>query len=375
MNQEQHFSIIRRTTLVNAAVNTLLAIAKIIIGWIGLSHALLADGIHSLTDVISDGFVYMAAKIGAQSPDDDHPYGHRRVETLAAIIVAILLLLAGVYIVFDAVHHYLAHTITPQPEFYVIITAFFSIIINELLYRYGKHYADKIHSALLLTNAWHNRSDALVSVVVVVTVGATLLGIHHLDVIGAAMIGIMIIYAGGKMIYQCFRELIDTGVDIDTVELIKKSIKEVSGVVTLHQLRTRLHGGAIHADVHIQVDPRISVSEGHYIGEQVHLKLINTVSNLHDVTVHIDPEDDETNQPCAHLPSRDSVETQLAAAWQQLPQFANITQIILHYHDGKLSLSVYFSRHGITNDITQQYRQVAKQAFDCIDRVNFYQQL
>jgi cation diffusion facilitator family transporter len=373
--QNTPFQTIKKVTIVNALTNLLLAVVKILVGWAGHSHALIADGIHSFSDLISDLLVFMAAKVGGQQPDDDHPYGHRRIETVGAIIVAVLLLAVGIYIVYDASHHFMTHTARELPSSYVVVTAFFSILINEGLYRYGKYFGLKINSPLLISNAWHNRSDAFVSLIVVITVGASILGVKHLDIMGAFIIGLMIIYAGAKMLYTCFSELVDTAVPEQTTEEMKNVINKIPGVVALHQLRTRSLGGDIFADVHIQVDPRISVSEGHYIGEHVHLSLIKDIKHMRDVTVHVDPEDDETNQPCEHLPNRPTIESTLQAAWIRLPDHEKINHITIHYHDGHIDVDVLFEHGDIDHNLTSCYQDAAKASLSCIQTVRLYHKL
>ncbi|MDF1653515.1 MAG: cation diffusion facilitator family transporter [Coxiellaceae bacterium] len=372
MKATPYYHVIRKVTFVNASVNLLLAVVKILVGWFGYSHALIADGLHSLSDLIADALVFIAAKLGSQSPDEDHPYGHRRIETLGAIIIAVVLITVGALIVLDAIGNLSRPQAHHSPEWIVMITAIGSIIINEGLYHYGKHFGKKINSQLLISTAWHNRSDAMTSVIVVVAVAGAMFHVQHLDVIGALIIGLMILYAGGKMIWTCFRELIDTGADDAMLQQIRTAIHEVSGVVAVHQLRTRSLGGEIFIDIHIQVDPRISVSEGHFIGEQVHDHLIKTIDHVSDVTVHIDPEDDETQQPCEHLPDRPTLLNKLNDCWQHLPEYTAIERIIIHYYDGKIDLDIYINKKDINHDIRQQYFDALPPSMEFIKQINLY---
>ncbi len=372
MKTSPYFQVTRKVTFVNASVNFFLAIVKILVGWIGCSHSLIADGLHSLSDLIGDGLVYIAARIGSQSPDEDHPYGHRRIETLGAIIIAVVLISVGALIVLDAIANLSHPHQTMPPGWMVMFTALGSIIVNEGLYRYSHHFGKKINSKLLITAAWHNRSDAMTSLVVVVAVGGSMLHVKHLDIIGALIIGLMILYAGGKMIWDCFRELIDTGVDDAMLQEINTAIQQVDGVIAVHQLRTRSLGGEIFVDIHIQVDPRISVSEGHFIGEQVHDHLIASIEHISDVTVHIDPEDDETQQPCEHLPNRPTLLAQLDDCWKALPEYAAIKRIIIHYYDGKIDLDIYINKKDIDHQIKQRYFDALKPSMDFIKCINMY---
>lgn len=336
MNESIRYKDTLKVTLVNSAVNTCLALFKIIIGYIGHSQALIADGIHSFSDLITDFLVLAATKLGGREPDKDHPYGHRRIETIATVIISLILIGVAASITYQNIHHILKHTQSMKPSFFVIVVAVISIFANEGLFRYTLHYGKQLHSELLKSNAWHNRSDVWVSVIVLIAVLGDISGIPYLDAIGALIIAILIFKMGITMIFNSVNELIDAGVDEKTKKQIATFITDISGVVALHQLRTRSHGGNIFADVHIQVQPKISVSEGHYISEQVHLQLLREFKNMVDVTVHIDPEDDELSRPNKNLPTRVDIEMQLTNAFKSLPGFKQKKAVHLHYLNGKI---------------------------------------
>ncbi|MCH9643714.1 MAG: cation diffusion facilitator family transporter [Gammaproteobacteria bacterium] len=360
----QRYKTTRNVSIVNALTNTLLAIFKVVIGSIGNSHALVADGIHSFSDVISDALVLVAAKIGGRHPDKRHPYGHQRIETIGAIIIAIILLFVGAGIIFDTIQHIISHETKPLKGIMVLIVAIVSIFTNEWLYHYTKKAGKKVNSNLLLTNAWHNRSDALVSVIVLISVIGTLLGIHYLDAAGALIIAILILKIAIKMVWTSLSELIDAGVDDDTLKKIRHVISGVAGVVSIHQLRTRLHGGNIFVDVHIMVEPKISVSEGHYISDQVLAHLMNDMQNISDITVHIDPEDDEKCLPNLRLPNREALQQKLKEVWHDLPHYEQIQKLLLHYLDGQIHVEVYFPHEAFKNQdqdaILQKYQAACK---------------
>lgn len=329
-------------SLVSATINALLALFKIVIGKIGHSQALIADGVHSISDLISDALVYIAARAGGQEPDQDHPYGHQRIETIATIIIAMILIAVSAGIFYEAIIRVIHPGLHPKPMIWVIITAIISIIANEGLFWYSKNQGEKIKSPLLISNAWHNRSDAFVSIIVLLSVIGSLVGLPWLDSVGAIIIALLILKMGGKMIWQAARELVDTGVNEKKLHVIRDTISQVTGVVSLHQLRTRLHGEQIFVDCHIIVDPRISVSEGHHIGDLVHKQLIETVSNVTDVTVHIDPEDDENSRPSLHLPNRAQVKQIMKKQCRDLPYFDQIVKFNLHYLAGELTIELFF---------------------------------
>lgn len=357
----------KHITIISAIKNCLLSVLKIVIGYTGHSHALIADGVHSLSDLVTDGLIYIAAKTGGQSPDEDHPYGHQRIETIATIIIAILLIFVGAMIIYDEVYRFLNHAPTPVPQTSVIIVAIASIILNEGLYHYTINIGNRVQSSLLISSAWHNRSDAFVSLIVLLSAAGMLLGFHHLDLIGTLIIALLILKTAFKMAWSGARELVDTGVESQVIAEIKECIRKVNGVVSVHQLRTRTHGNNIFVDVHIIVDPFVSVSEGHYIGEQVHQQLIEHFKNISDVTVHVDAEDDEISQTSLRLPNRHELLASLEKYWGDLPGYSHIRKINLHYINGQLLVEVYLPLGTDTN----LYLDKAK-SLPLLQQVKFY---
>lgn len=327
-------------SLVSAATNTALAVLKVIIGYFGHSQALIADGIHSFSDLISDVLVYFTAKASTQDPDDEHPYGHQRIETIGTLLVALMLMVVAGAIGYEAIARLTAH-LSEKPTFPVIIVALISVLANEGLFYYSLKAGKKIQSSLLISNAWHNRSDVFVSIIVLLSAIGAMSGLHWLDAVGALIITALIFKIAFKMLWQCVQELIDRAVDIDTLAAIKNVVESISGVRSLHQLRTRLHGNAIFIDLHIIVDPFISVSEGHHIGEEVHLALLKTIKNCHDVVIHIDPENDEIAHPSIHLLNRTHLEKEMSHYCKTLPYYKDIKKIRLHYLNGKLYIDIF----------------------------------
>lgn len=364
MQETNRLKITRRVSFVSASVNLLLAVLKVIVGIFGHSYALIADGVHSFSDLISDALVYFAAKVGERSPDAEHPYGHHRIETIAAIIIAILLLAAGIGIIYESIQHFINKTTLIIYGTPVISIAVVSIIANEWLFRYTLKAGKRIHSNLLITNAWHNRSDALVSIIVLLSVIGNYFGIPYLDAIGATIIAILIIKTALGMMQKSFNELIDAAVDPDTLTKIKQHISAVNGVNDIHMLRTRMHAGKIFIDVHILVNPKISVSEGHYISDQVHKTLTQQFEDISDITVHIDPEDDEQIMPSVNSPNREDIEFRLRTHWKNLTIYHTIERILIHYLDGKIQIEVFIPRKSIgsqdSETILQQLRNAAK---------------
>lgn len=375
MNTSNRLQVTRKVSFVSAFTNLLLAILKILIGWIGHSHALIADGVHSFSDLLSDALVYFAAKFGDRKPDKEHPYGHHRIETIAVVIIAILLLIIGAGIAFESVRTVLLkehHVSMAAP---VVAVALISIALNEWLFRYTLKAGKAIDSDLLISNAWHNRSDALVSIIVLLSIIGALLGFPYLDAIGAGIIAILILRMAFKMLFRSLNELIDSAVDEQTLQDIHETIFNVNGVVDIHMLRTRLHANMIFIDVHILVDPKISVSEGHYISDQVQTALFKQINRVKDVTVHIDPEDDENRLPSVDSPNRERIETQLRQAWIDLPHYGAIDRILIHYLDGKLEIEVFFRSDSLKGPEIESLKQTycdAIKSLPDIERIEFH---
>ncbi len=349
MSQER-YKVTRRVSAYSAFVNLLLALSKMIIGYLGYSQALIADGIHSLSDVISDGLVVFAAKASIQAPDAKHPYGHHRIETITVIIIALLLLAIGASILYPAITHLLHRTTPDQPNILALVTAILSVFANEGLFRYCLRQGQRIQSSLLISNAWHNRSDALVSLIVIASIIGGYLGWPFLDSVGAAIISLVIIYVSMKMLWQSGNELIDAATDPKTINTIEQCIQNTPGVIAVHNLRTRHHGSRIFIDVHVQVSSLISVSEGHYIADQAERAIQPVVPAVKDVAIHIDPEDDSVAPNVLHHANRAKIEKQLEQAWKTLNDNTSLHQLYLHYLEGRLTADIVLS---ISNNTPQ----------------------
>ncbi|CAN5294568.1 cation diffusion facilitator family transporter [soil metagenome] len=339
MDELHRYQQARLTVVVGAIANVVQAFLKILFGIVGHSHAMVADGIHSLSDLLVDGLVLFASKIGSRSADLDHPYGHRRIETAATVAIALLLIMAGSVIMYDAGEHLWSGEFV-QPHPYVIWIALISVIVNELLFHYTLHVGQRVNSSLITANAWHHRSDALASLAVLIGVVGATIGWVYLDAVAAIVVGIMVIKMGWDLGWSNICELVDTGVDDDTLAQINKVITAVPGVTAIHQLRTRSMGGNILVDVHVLVTANLSVSEGHYISTQVHKALDENFAKIVDVTVHIDPELDEVASLCEKLPSRQQLVPELLQAWQGLAGCEQIDSIMLHYLTGKIQIEL-----------------------------------
>jgi cation diffusion facilitator family transporter len=323
-------------TLWGVLINIILSVAKLLGGIWGHSQALIADGLHSLSDLASDGMVLLAARHAGEEADEDHPYGHARFETLATVGLAILLIIVGLGIAYDAFLRLVDTKVAVTPAFYTLWIAGFSVLSKEALYHYTRIIAKRINSSMLEANAWHHRSDAISSIVVLIGIIGAQMGMPKLDAFAAIVVALMVLKIGYELGYNSIQELVDTALDPTVVDAIRAKILSHEDVRELHMLRTRRMGQNALVDVHIMVSPKLSVSEGHHISETVERALIDSFEEINDVTVHIDPEDDELSARNRNLPTRSELIIELNHEWSKQPELANIDDITLHYLSGKI---------------------------------------
>ena len=283
---------IRRITVIGAAVNTLLSLAKIGAGGLVGSVALVADGIHSLSDLLSDGVVLLGATLSARPPDEGHPYGHGKYETVAAVVVALILMVAGGLIAFDAAAGFYRHEVfVAGPT--VLILAVISIASKEVLYRVTLAVARRTGSPSLRANAWHHRTDAMSSVAVLIGAVASLAGWHHGDQAAGVIVGLMVLAAGVSIAISCLRDLLEHSVEEDTLGEIRECLDRAAGIRGWHRLRTRKVGREIFADVHVLLNPEITVSEGHQLVSRLEETVRDFIQDPVHFTIHMEPDDEE----------------------------------------------------------------------------------
>ena len=363
-----------RVTYVGAAVNVFLTIIKITVGVLGQSAALIADGIHSLSDLLSDLFVIIAIKLGSREADFDHPYGHRRYETLATVLLGLGLIVIAGGIAWDVSERILHPEALLIPEKKTLGIAIISILANEWLYQYTRRVGLKTRSKLLLANAWHHRSDAISSVVVLFGIAAVLAGYEYADAIAAIIVVLMVAKIGLGLVMESINELVDTALPEEQVKEIRKTIKTTDGVREIHLLRTRQMGEDAYVDAHIVVDPKITVSEGHLIGDVVRDRLKTEFDDIADVLVHVDPEDDEFVDKKDIPLGRKEIQKLFKEYLGELFQY--IDEIKIHYLEGKIDIEVMLP-HLMINQMQQvekikQHCALMEKKIKQINQINVY---
>lgn len=342
LEKEKHAA--SRVTIIGMVLDAALGVIKVIGGVLFHSHALVVDGIHSFTDVVSDWVVLAVMRLSRKGPDDDHPYGHQRIETLGTLLLGSILIAVGAALAWENILRLLSGEDLAVPGWPVLVVAGLSVVSKEWIYRYTRRIGLKIRSDLLIANAWHSRTDAFSSVVVLVSTAGAMIGYVWLDAVAAVVISGIIIHIGWKFTWDSVKELIDTGLSAEDTTLLRNIAMETHGVRNVHELRSRRMGHDILLDVHLVVRPEISVSEGHQIGMKVVAGMRDAIDNIRDINFHIDAENDEStpHQTDPHLPNREDIRDLLENHLGELPPHSRLR---LHYLKNRVHLEVFLDEH------------------------------
>lgn len=281
---------IRRITWIGLFTNMFLTLLKMVLGIIGRSQAVFADAIHSLSDMLTDVAVLLGVKYWESPADDEHPYGHKRIETVITLFIGLLLGFVGFEIIFKAITT-ISEVHPESPLWVAAIGPFISIIIKEALYRWTVSIGTKAQSSAVIANAWHHRSDSFSSIPAFIAVLAASLNPAYLfvDHIGAVVVSIFILKVAIDIIKPALLEIMDKGVSKKEQQHILNVTLQTEGVRDVHKLRTRKMGGNCFIDLHVLVDGSLSVEKGHEISEAVEETLLANIPNVIDVVVHIEP--------------------------------------------------------------------------------------
>lgn len=288
--QKKRTGSIKKAALLGLCLNILLSITKFIFGMLGNSQALIADAIHSLSDITTDLAVIFGAGFWSRCPDKEHPYGHTRIETLVTGGIGLALAGAAAGIGYNALVT-VQHDAAEQAGWIAFWGALISIILKEALFRWTVKQAKKQRSKALIANAWHHRTDALSSIPVALAVVLSVIDrrLSFVDHIAAVAVSIFILYSGIKILKSVINEITGTGASATYLSEIEKIALNVEGVLSVHALRSRRMGSGWYIDLHVQVDPELPVRKGHEISQAVEDSLLEKGPEIHDVIVHIEP--------------------------------------------------------------------------------------
>lgn len=281
-------------TWVGLVLNVLLVAGKIMAGLAARSQALVADGIHSMSDLFTDIIVLIGLKFGRKGEDENHPFGHARIETIASMLVGATLFVVGLGIAYNAVTSIYDHRVA-KPGLLAIVVAMVSIVLKEAMYWYTLSVGKKIKSLAVIGNAWHHRSDALSSVAVLLGVTAAYIdpSWHLADAYAALVVTFFICKVGFSMSWEALKQVVDTAPSKKVLDQLVEIASQIDGVLEVHDVRARYSGSQIFVEMHIVVNPNLSVRDGHRIAATAEARLINEVSDVSRVIVHVDPEPKE----------------------------------------------------------------------------------
>ncbi|MCB1957487.1 MAG: cation transporter [Rhodocyclaceae bacterium] len=330
------------------ATNISLVVAQIVVGVMAHAFSLVADAMHTLADLMSDGLVLVANKQGGEPADRNHPYGHGRIETAVSMALGAMLVAVGVGFLVAAAGRIERLGELPPVEPAALLMAVLTLAAKEGLFRYLRRVARQVRSPMVEANAWHARSDAASSLVVAVGIGGSLAGHPFLEPLAAMLVGLLIARMGIRLAMAAVRELIDTGLGAEETEAMRHILLESPGVMGVHDLRTRRMGPQVLVDAHVQVDPRITVSEGHRIAETARVTLLRAREDVQDVLVHVDVEDDLLPPSGPRIPRREALVSAIREAMgADMPAPSRVQ---LHYLRGGVEIELFLPKDWLAGE-------------------------
>jgi cation diffusion facilitator family transporter len=292
ITQSEKYNIAKKGAWVGIIGNFFLAGLKIITGVVGRSFALISDGVHSLSDITSSVAVLVGLTIASKPKDKAHPYGHGKAESVASITIAALLIIVAFMLIVKVIYSFLENEPIIEPAFITLWIALASVILKEILYRYKAKLGKNVKSTSLIADAWHHRSDALSSGVVLVGIAGSIFGgpgWQYLDKIAGFIVAGIIVWVGIKIYARASSELMDESVDKEVVKVVKEKAQRVKGVKRVETLLVRKSGLDFLVDIHIEVDPKLDVTTSHNIAESVECKILEEIPEVKSVIAHIEP--------------------------------------------------------------------------------------
>ena len=286
---ESSNTIINRVSAVGIIGNILLSLFKFVAGIVGNSSAMVSDAVHSTSDIVATIVAYFGAKFGHKGNDEDHPYGHERIECIFTLFLGLILLGTGLVIGYEAIVKIATDSYGEEPKMIAVVAAVVSIVTKELMFHYTMHYAKVLRSDSFRADAWHHRSDALSSIAALIGIALAMSGFPIMDPIASIIICLFIIKVSAGILLDSINKTVDKSCDCETVESMKAMIMGIEGVRSVDLINTRLFGNYIYVDLEISVDCDMTVEEGHRIAEDVHLTLEQGFPEVKHVMVHVNP--------------------------------------------------------------------------------------
>lgn len=284
-------AVIRKLSLVGIIGNVFLSAFKFIAGIMGNSSAMVSDAVHSLSDVFATFIAFLGVRFGRREADASHPYGHERIESLAAIVLGLILLVTGIGIGWVGIEKILAgnYESLPIPGMIALVAAIVSIAVKEAMFWYTRHWARVIRSSAFEADAWHHRSDAMSSIGALIGVGGSMLGYPVLDPIASVVICLFILKQGISIIYDALKKILDTSCGEQFEKEICQLVDAESQVERIDMLRTRMFGDKVYIDMEIAIDGSMQLTDAHAIAERVHDDIEHAFPEVKHVMIHINP--------------------------------------------------------------------------------------
>ncbi len=344
-----------KVTIIGAILDAVLGVLKILVGVIANSSALIADGIHSLSDLFTDFLVVIVLRLSHRGPDTNHPWGHARFETVGTVILGLLLVAVGALMAYDSLQALFDEQPAVAPGWPALLVAAMSIVGKEWIFRYTYRVGKELDSDLIIANAWHSRTDAFSSIVVFLAVAGAMAGWWWLDALAAVIVALFIGKIGWDLISRSIIELVDTALPESKVDKLRQQALEVDGVISVHSFKSRRMGNQSLLEMHIQVAPHLSAAEGHYIGDVVAAQLKQRFDDLSHIIFHIDTYDDEiveADGTAPNLPARRYIEQQVDTLCRSL-ELTPDYELTLYYHPRYVDIELKLSANMMAS-ITRQ---------------------
>ena len=325
-------------TVLAAVANLVLVVVKGGAGLLGGSSVLVADAVHSLSDLATDVVALFSLRVAAKPPDEEHPYGHGRYETLGTVIVGVVLLGAAAGIAWEASSRFGQSVV---PAGITLWVAGLSIAVKEALFQITIRAGRRHQSPLVVANAWHQRSDALSSIAALAGIAGARMGFPILDPAAAVVVAALIAKMAVSLLAGAVREVTDTALQREMLHDLGAGVRRLPGVVNLHELRARRMGPRILVDLHVQVDASTTVSDGHQVAERVRQFVFQAHGGVSEVLVHIDPEPDEDLAPGDQLSRpRQEIESEVRRIAQRVDGVRAVTHVMAHFLERRVVLQV-----------------------------------
>jgi len=296
MDRQKRYIIGRRTTWISLLGNVFLSFFKLLAGFLGSSAAMIADGVHSLSDVISTIVIMVSLKVSSKPPDEEHPYGHGKAEAIGAKLVALLLIGAGIFLGWEGINKIVSGEIS-VPGRIALWGVIASLIVKEVLFRYVYKVGKMISSKALITDAWHHRSDAFSSLAALVGIVGALLGWPFMDPLAAVVVAVFILKVGWGLVSRAVDELMDAVPDLDLQDRLEDKARGSEGVIGVENLRLRTNGPYFFVDLSLVVDKGLSAYDAHEIAAKVKQIMLEEDDRIQDVLIHVDPAEIKEDYP------------------------------------------------------------------------------